>query len=51
MITFIAPYNDINSCFNQIQSRENSLNMRESGWKLETILYIDIHFTQVNILL
>ena len=41
----------ISNCFNQIQSREDGLNMRESGWKLETILFIDIHLTQVNILL
>lgn len=39
------------TCINQLRVREDQLNLNQSGWTLNDILYIDVHLTQVNILL
>ena len=38
-------------CFNQLRNREDQINLNQSGWTLARILFIDVHLTQVNILL
>ena len=38
-------------CLNQLRTREDQLNLNESGWILIEIAHIDLHFTEVNILL
>ena len=43
--------NHVDTCLNELRVREDQLNLRESGWTLKTILFIDIHLTQINILL
>ena len=41
----------IDSCLNELRVREDQLNLRESGWSLKAILFIDVHLTQINMLL
>ena len=38
-------------CVNQLRNREDQINLNQSGWTLARILFIDVHLTQVNILL
>ena len=41
----------IDYCLNELRVREDQLNLRESGWSLKSILFIDVHLTQINLLL
>ena len=41
----------VDTCLNELRAREDQLNLRESGWTLKAILFIDVHLTQINILL
>ena len=41
----------IDTCLDQLRTREDQLNLRESGWILNAILFMDVHLSQVNILL
>ena len=43
--------NQIDNCLSQLRTREDQLNLRESGWILKAIIFIDVHLTQINILL
>ena len=43
--------NQIDICLSQLRTREDQLNLRESGWILKAIIFIDVHLTQINILL
>ena len=41
----------IDACLNDIRVREDQLNLKESGWSLKTIWFLDVQLTQINILL
>ena len=43
--------NQIDNCLSQLRTREDQLNLSESGWILKAIIFIDVHLTQINILL